>query len=333
MKKVFKIMACSLLLVSLTGCGSNPTPSNGEESVVSLDKENYKISVDELYATLKDKYATNYLIQEIDKVILNKEYETDDNAEKYAENQMKIYRMYYENDESKLLSALQNAGYKDINEFEESLILNYKRDLATKDYLRNNISEKDIEKYYKDNVYGDITISHILVEVDSTGDMTDEEKKEAENKAQDKVSEIYKKLEEGKSFEEVAKEYSEDKATSSNGGHLGTFNKGEMTKKFNKEFEEATISLKVDEYTKKAIQSSYGYHIIYKEAEKEKPKLEEVKQSILDTLVDDENDKDDKAQYKAMIDLRESYGLKFNDEDVESQYDTAKTNWLYGKEN
>lgn len=332
MKKTGKIVACLMLSILLTGCGSDNTPTNGQEEVISLTKADFKISVDELYSELKDKYATNYLIQEIDKKILDKEYETSDDANASVENQMKIYRMYYGNDESKLLEALQGAGYKTIDEFKESLVLNYKRDLATKSYVRENISESEINKYYENNIYGDITISHILVKVDSTGDMTDDEKKEADKKANDKIAEIYAKLEEGKSFEEVAKEYSDDKATSANGGKLGTFNKGEVTKKFNKEFEEATISLKVGEYNKKAIESSYGYHIIYKEAEKEKPKLEEVKQTILDELVDDKLDEDSKAQYKAMIALRENYGLKFNDETIESQYEAAKNNWLYGKE-
>ena len=104
-----------------------------------------------------------------------------------------------------------------------------------------------------------------------------------------------------------------------------------MTEKYNKEFEEAAKNLKVGKYTEKVIESSYGYHIIYKNEEKEKPKLETVKQMIIDKLVDEEKEDDKKIEYKAMIELREKYGLKFNDDDVKTQYDNAVNNWLYGE--
>ena len=163
--------------------------------------------------------------------------------------------------------------------------------------------------------------------------MTDEEKQEAEKKANDKIKEIYEKLDNNESFADVAKEYSEDNATKNDGGKIGTFSKGEMVDKFNQEFEEAAMNLKVDTWTKKVVKSNYGFHIIYKNEEKEKPKLEEVKGTIIDELVDKLIEGDTKAEYKAMIKLREDYGLTFNDDEISSQYENAKNNWLYGKDN
>lgn len=330
MKKVFKVMGCALLAISLTGCGNNPTPEEGNKNVVSLTNGEFSITVNDLYETLKDKYAANYIISEIDKTILNKEFETDDDANTYVENQMKIYLLSYNNDESQLLAAIQNAGYKDLSEFKEYILTNYKRTLAEEDYLRKDISDKEINKYYENNIYGDITISHILITVESSDNLTEDEKTEQEKKASDKIKEIYEKLDSGKDFSEIAKEYSDDKATASNGGMLGTYNKSEMTKAFNSNFEDAAVALKVGEYTKKAVKTSYGYHIIYKESEKDKPTMEEVKQTIIDNLVEEKKKEDNKAQYKAMIALREKYGLEFNDEDVKAQYDNAVNNWLYG---
>lgn len=333
MKKGFKILLYGLFAITMVGCGKDPAPSNGKENVVTFNNSEFNITVDDLYETLKDKYATNYLIQEIDSKILNKEYESDEKGEKSVENQLKIYRMYYQNDEQALLEALQSSGYRSIDEFKETLLTNYKRDLATKEYARNEITDSEINKYYENNIYGDIAISHILIEEAKTNDsMTDEEKTEKQKEFDDKVNEIYEKLKSGKTFEEVAKEYSDDNATSSNGGRLGTFTKGEMTKQFNKEFEDAVINLKEKEYTTKTVKTSYGYHIIYKESEKEKPSLETVKQTIIDNLVDDKMNDDSKMQYKALIELRKKYGVKFNDEDINSQYDTAVNNWLYSKD-
>ena len=209
--------------------------------------------------------------------------------------------------------------------------MNFKRQ-ASKDYEKKSITDDDINKYYENKVYGETTVSHILVKLDSTSTMTDEEKKEAEKKANDKIKEIYEKLDGGTSFADVAKEYSEDSATKSDGGKVGTFTKGEMTEKFNQEFEDAVNKLEVGKYTKKAITSSYGYHIIYKDEQKDKPKLEEVKNDIIDKLAEEAVEKDSKAEYKAMIELRESYGLTFNDDTVKNQYNNAVNNWLYGKE-
>lgn len=332
MKKSIKIIACVMLAVMITGCKNKTSPSNGNDSVVSLTKDNYKITVDDLYKVLKEKYATNYIIQEIDNYILDKEYETDDKAKEYADNQLKIYKMMYNNSEQELLTAIQGAGYKDLNEFTETIITSYKRKQANKDYEKSSITDNDIKEYYEDKVYGEITVSHILVKLDTNTSMTDEEKKEAEQKANDKIKEIYEKLDSGKSFSEVAKEFSEDNATKNDGGKIGTFTKGEMTTKFNKEFEDAAMNLEVGKYTKKAITSSYGYHIIYKDEQKEKPKLEDVKDEIIDKIAEEKMEKDSKSEYKAMIKLRENYGLTFNDDEVKNQYNNAVNNWLYSKE-
>ena len=332
MKKIVKLMGCLVLVLALTGCKNKTTPSNGNENVVALTKSEYKITVDDLYQTLKEKYAANYIIQEIDREILNSEYKTDDEAKEYVENQMKIYRMMYNNSDSDLLSAIQEAGYRDLNEFQDALLISYKRKLATKDYEKTQISEDEVKKYYDEKIYGDITISHILIKVDNTDTLTAEEKEEANKKVDNKIKEIYEKLDAGEKFADVAKEYSEDTATKKDGGKVGTFSKQEMIDKFNDEFEEAATALKVGSYTKKVVKSSYGYHIIYKDEQKDKPKMEEVKETILDKLADDLLEEDTKAEYKAMIKLREDYGLEFNDDEISRQYENAKNNWLYGKE-
>lgn len=332
MKKVLKIMGCMVLVLALSGCKNETKPSNGDESVVTLSKSEFKISVDDLYHALKDKYATNYIIQEIDSEILNKEYETNDEAKEYVESQIKIYKMMYNNSDTELLKAIQEAGYHDLDEFEETILLSYKRKEATKDYEKGNISEDKIKEYYDKNVYGDITVSHILVKVDITDSMTDTEKEEANKKANDKIKEIYEKLDGGEKFSDVAKEYSDDTATKNDGGKVGTFSKQEMIDKFNDEFEEAATNLKVGSYTKKTVKSSYGYHIIYKDEQKDKPALDDVKETIIDKLVDELLEEDKKAEYKAMIELRENYGLTFNDDEIKAQYENAKNNWLYGKD-
>ena len=155
MKKLIKIVTCGIVVLSLTGCGSTATPSDGSSNVISFDDSELNITVDELYKELKNRYGANYLIQTMDEKILSKEYETDEDAKKYAENQLKIYRMYYGNDDNSLLNAIRNAGYSSLDEFKNSFIANYKKTLLTDDYVKKSITDSEINKYYENKVYGD----------------------------------------------------------------------------------------------------------------------------------------------------------------------------------
>lgn len=327
MKKFMHIAICGLLILSLTGCGENPKLQTGEDVLVSFKDEKFNISVEELYNELKEKYGINYLIELIDTKILDSLYETDETAEKFVSDQVESMEVYYGGAE-KFLETLQSYGYNTVDEFKDYLLISYKRDLAVDDYAREKISDKDINDYYENKIFGDITASHILIKVETDKSMTDEEKREVEKKAQDKVNEVLKKLEEGSDFYELAKEYSEDTASATNGGRLEPFNNGEMTK----EFETAAKNLEVGKYTTNAVLTEHGYHIIYKESEKEKPKLDDVKEKIIETLIDEEIENDSKIQYKALIDLRKDFGIEINDEDLKTYYDNAVNNWLYSKD-
>ena len=48
--------------------------------------------------------------------------------------------------------------------------------------------------------------------------------------------------------------------------------------------------------------------------------------------IDEKLNDNDKLQYEALIELRKEYGIVFNDEDLNTYYDNAVKNWLYGKE-
>ena len=51
---------------------------------------------------------------------------------------------------------------------------------------------KVIKKYYDESVYGDITVSHILVKLDITDTMTDEEKQKHKRKLMTKLKKFMK---------------------------------------------------------------------------------------------------------------------------------------------
>ncbi len=328
MKNTKKLLVCLFaVLLLVTSCGKVPKLDNGQEAVVTI-KDGDDISVDELYTEMKDKYALAVLLDVIDTKLLGEIYPADEDEKSYLDSQVELFKYYYE--------AYYSVGYASFEEYlyyqygvqdeaglREGLSLSYKRDLATKDYAKKQIKDKEIEKYYKDEIIGDMKASHILIKAEYKDGATDDEKAKAKEKAKKDAEALIKKLNAAKKdevkdlFAKLAKENSDD-GSASKGGDLGWFNKGDMVESF----EKATIKLKVNEYTKEVVESEYGYHIILKTGTKDKPKLEEVKDEIIDALVEDLKEEDDRLQFKALIKLREDKGVKFQDNELKKQYKT-----------
>ncbi len=91
-----------------------------------------------------------------------------------------------------------------------------------------------------------VRASHILIPT-----------KDDEKKVLEEANRIYEEIKNGGKFDELAKKYSSDNRSASNGGDLGWFGKGQMVK----EFEDACFNGKVNEL-QKPVKTSYGYHII-----------------------------------------------------------------------
>ncbi len=110
--------------------------------------------------------------------------------------------------------------------------------------VKNNISDADIQKAYK-NYVGDkasreeINASHILLETE------------------DEANIIISKINNGVGFEELAKEYSKG-PSGPNGGSLGWFPRGQMVPGFEAE----AFSLTVGNISQKPVQTQFGWHVI-----------------------------------------------------------------------
>ena len=316
MKKSLLTLGICVLGCVLVGCGQIPTLKDGKEVVASVKGK--KFSAEDLYEKLKDQGGMTTLVNMIDEFIANKEIETDEDAKTYAESQIESYKSSYKSYGQDFDEALKSAGYKDEDALKDALIVEYKKKEITKNYVKEQITDAEIEKYYEDKIFGDIEAKHILISVDTDDDATDEEKEEAEKKAKEKAEKLIKKLEKGADFEELAKENSDDKGTASKGGKL-TVTYGDVVD----EFWDACVKLKDKTYTKEPVKSEYGYHIIYRENQKDKPKLNAVKDDIIDKIVDEKIEEDTNLQEKAMIDIRKKYKLDITDSDIKESYNTS----------
>lgn len=284
------------------------TLKDGTQPVAEID--GYTVTANDLYEDMKDVYSISSLLDKIDNKILEEKYpETDemnDELKQQAESYYSAYEQYYKMDKETFLS---NNGFSSEKAFLEYLRLQYRRNKYAEDYIKTLISDKEVEKYYEDKVYGDINTKHILVKVDSSA--SDEDKK----KAEDLAKEIISKLNNGKSFDDVKEEY-KDQITYEELGY----------KSYNANLEsaymEAMQKLENNSYSKEPVKTSYGYHVIYRIDQKEKPVLEDVKEEIIDSLVSEKKSEDKNISYVALDKMREESGLKFSDTVLEKKYNT-----------
>ena len=218
-------------------------------------------------------------------------------------------------------------GYKDL------MYIYHLRDYAIKDYSKKQVSEKDIKKYYDEEIVGDIKISHILITSKAKDDMTDEEKEAQEKEAKAKAENIIKELKATKKanlkdkFAELAKEYSEDETSKDNGGSLGFINKDTLSSEYTDLVNKA-YKLKDGEYSTSVITTELGYHIVLRLETKEKAKLEEVKDNILDELGTKYLEENPEANVKALQEIRKEYGFEIVDTEIKAKYATYIQNQL-----
>jgi len=315
MKKTISSLTILLGILLLTsGCGKIPVLQNGEEAVLEINEN--LISTETFYKEIKEKYGVDVLVSLIDKTILDEKYPTDEDETSYIDEQINSLKSSAEQNGVTYEYILSYYGFDNENDAKEYLSLNYKRQLAVEDYVESTIKEKEINNYYKNSIKGDINAKHILIQPETADGMTEDETKKAKAEALKKAKEVIKKLNDGAKWDDLVKEYSTDDGTKDSNGDLGWFNTGEMVK----EFETAAYALKKGKYSTTPVESSYGYHIIYKTDEKEKPALEDVKNDIIDTLVAEKLEEDTTLQYKGLEKLREDAGLEIHDSELKKAY-------------
>lgn len=124
---------------------------------------------------------------------------------------------------------------------------------------------------------GDIQVAHIMI-------MKAKDSADAE-KPKKTIFEIYQKLQQGEKFEELAKQFSEDKSSATKGGVLNRFSSGMLS---SEEFENTAYGLTKEHPVSEPVKTAYGWHII-KLMEKFPPKsLEESKKELEERISRDE---------------------------------------------
>lgn len=195
-----------------------------------------------------------------------------------------------------------NASRFTTKETVELEYITLKRDqfLAKATPDENTLKERFDEKVKANAADERRKAQHILITIDS---------KTKESDAKKKIQDIEKRVRAGEDFATLAKEFSQDPGSVSNGGDLGFAGRGQ----FVPEFEKALFGLKEGEVSA-PVKTEYGYHLI-KLNEIEKPEtlnfdtmrpqlLAEAREAAADELFNEAIDKLDAAVYEA-ADLKE----------------------------
>ncbi|WP_271002737.1 peptidylprolyl isomerase [Listeria seeligeri] len=218
-KKIMISLITATLLI-LAGCGSS--------AVVKTDAGD--ITQDDLYEAMKTTYGNEVVQQLTFEKILEDKYtvtEKEVNAE---------YKKYEEQYGDSFESTLASSNLTKTS-FKENIKYNLLVQKATEANM--DVSDSTLKKYYK-TWQPDITVRHILVADEAT------------------AKEVQTKLKNGEKFTDLAKEYSTDTSTSSNGGLLDPFGTGEM----DEAFEKAAYALEKTDDVSGIVKTSYGYHLI-----------------------------------------------------------------------
>ena len=284
------------------------TLKDGTQPVATLDGKN--ITADDLYTSMKNYYSVKVFLNDVDKLILNEKYPDTDEMKKEIQSTADYYYQVYEKNygytKDKFLSEY---GFATEADFLESLSLDYRRNKYYEEYAKSLVTDKEIEKYYENDVFGDVDSKHILVSIKKDSDtdgLTDSEAKAL-------AEEIIDKLNNGTSWDDIITEYG-DKITHEELGYQA----------FNASLESAYLKeckdLAVGSYSKTPVLTSYGYHIVYKIAQKDKPELNNIKDDVIEVLAKEKKNNDTNLYYKALINLREKAKLEITDTKLKDEY-------------
>lgn len=276
---------------------------NGEEPVVTLKGK--EITANDFYDKLKESYNTLEIILDlIDGYILNDKYDLDEDATKYAEetseNVYEQYQSYMGYSKEEFLSA---NGFKDDKDFKEYLKVSYLYDIYVKEYVSSKVSDNEINDFYKDNVIGERKI--VLF-----SSMEDDNSLESVRSA----------LKKGTSVSNIKKKYDDI-----------TVNELTVTYKDYLNFDEdlwtKIKTLKEKGYSNVVEDSSLGRVVVYVTSTSDKPNLKDIRDDVLDLVIEEKLSNDKTLYDKALIDLRESYDIDFKDTVVKKDYDDYIKNY------
>ena len=168
--------------------------------------------------------------------------------------------------------------------------------------------------------YGQVEIAHVLIRKDPEGGVP--MAIGSAQAARAKAMEAAAALESGRSFEDVAAEFSEDDKTSNQGGYIGFFG----INRYNKDFEQAAFALAEDGQVSEVIESPVGFHILKRISRRGIQPLEE-QRPLLEAAVR-QDPRFAEAQRALLQRLRRQYGIDVMDQNFDTYTATLDSSFF-----
>lgn len=143
------------------------------------------------------------------------------------------------------------SGFKMVYDFESAAYNTPVGELSQP--FRTRFGYHIVKIFDKRKSQGEVEVAHIMITKNQKS------KDSTKQNLEQRINDIYTKLQQGESFESLAKQFSEDKSSSSKGGKLSPFRGGQLS---SKQFEEAAFALTKKEEISKPIETDFGWHII-----------------------------------------------------------------------
>lgn len=102
---------------------------------------------------------------------------------------------------------------------------------------------------------GELLVAHIMIAKPTVTSDSPEEISKPKNT----INDIYKKIQQGENFESLAKQFSEDKSSSSKGGVLNRFGSGQLS---SERFETMAYTLTKEKPISEPFETEFGWHIV-----------------------------------------------------------------------
>ena len=315
------IIAVAILAASIGfAIAQKPIPTLEDGTQILAEIDGTVITADDLYSTMKERAGFAMLLEEIDSIIVRSKVEESEEVIAYADSQVEQLKMQLDQQGQDFDTLLRSWGFESEAELYDYFKQERMRTDLVNSYIKDNLTESEMKAYYNNDVDGEMTVRHILIQPDYDGAETNEAFEAADAQAIEKANEIIEMLNDGADFEELAIEYSDDEGTAANGGLFSGFNKNEVVP----EFWEASINLEDGEYSQEPVRSQFGYHVILRIEQGEKPEYEDVIDMIKDELLEEKRQAVENLEEKTMLEIREEFNIVINDRDILRQYEDFK---------
>ncbi|MFP7487302.1 peptidylprolyl isomerase [Priestia filamentosa] len=204
MKKILAVATLGATIIGLSAC------STGGDTLVKTDSGT--ITKEDFFKEVSTNSTVDAQVLEnmIEKKILEDNYKVSD---KEVEDKLKEVKGQFSSDEE-FQAALESNGMKDEQALKDQIKTSLLQIKAVTDGVK--VTDKQLKEYYEENKdkFVKAEASHILVADEET------------------AKKVKKELDDGADFAELAKKYSTDTATATNGGQLGEFTKADMVEEF-----------------------------------------------------------------------------------------------------